>query len=103
MEDNRRIDVSKGTQTVSARIDVNVYEFFKEKEISMTNIINILLKGFVTSEDRLGLLMECLESDVIQEMDNDEKKLDLFAKERLGTSLWSEDFIKLYRDLKKLP
>ena len=103
MYSGERIDASKPKISISARIDTDVYEYFQREEIPMSDIVRILLQGFVTSEDRLGLLMQCLESDAINKIDADEKILNAFAKERLGTSLWSEEFVKLYRDLKKLP
>ena len=95
--------ISNDTKSISARIDMDIYEYLKEEGIPASNIVRILLRGFATSEDKIGFLLKCLEKDEIIKLDSDEKRIALFAEERLNTSLWTEGFLKIYEDLKKLP
>jgi antitoxin component of RelBE/YafQ-DinJ toxin-antitoxin module len=88
-------------KTISVRIDEDLYEYFKEEEIPISSIVQMLLKGFAKSDNKFDMLSKSIEDGEFIKISEIERKVKRIV-ETIELKLWDEKTIKFMTDMSKL-
>lgn len=88
-------------KTISVRIDEDLYEYFKEEEIPISSIVQMLLKGFAKSDNKFDMLSKSIEDGEFIKISEIERKVKRIV-ETIDLKLWDEKTIKFMTDMSKL-